>query len=321
MKKIYCILLFCLGFCSIAIGQENPFSKYGEFYRDFQNNIIYMPLGKISFADSVVAFSKGLPAPTKKFGDPKKALGEPDYQRYLSPDYVSLGCGGILVVEFRDNGFVDLPGDDLYFYEVGPSVEPFIVEISTDGKKWKDVGKTRGGSSSMDITAADRGLHQIYYYVRLTDLQTFCPGETPGSDIDAVGTVSGVFKISLNTDVLFDTDKYTLKQEPLHILEELATKIERIGNSEILIEGHTDSDGSIPYNITLSENRAFSVADKLHELLQGKGEFTYSIKAYGEAKPRATNNTDAGKQLNRRVEIIVLPDLEFYKVPERPSDQ
>lgn len=315
-KTIFIFFLFLVGI-SAVYSQDKPFSKFGQFYKDTQNNFIYMPLGRISFADRIVSFSPGFPMPLEKFGDPQQALEEPDYTDYNSPEYVSLGCGGKLVLQFSDNGFIDMPGRDLYFFEVGPSVEPFDVEISTDGKKWKKVGPLEGGSSSIDIASADRGLRQIYYFVRITDLKSFCPGETPGSDIDAVGTVSGVFKISLNADVLFDTDKYNLKEKSVNTLVKLAKDILKIGNAEVLIEGHTDSDGSIPYNIELSKNRAASVADKLNDLLWGKGEYTYTTKGYGESTPTATNKTDAGKQKNRRVEIVVLPDMEFYKVPER----
>ncbi|HET8838113.1 MAG TPA: OmpA family protein [Flavobacteriaceae bacterium] len=297
--------------------QEPAFSHFGKFYQDTQNNIIYMAMGEISFADSIVSFSPGFPKPIDKFANPEQALGEPDYKEYDSPEYVSLGCGGKLILQFTNNGFIDMPGVDLYFFEVGPSVEPFDVEISTDGKKWDKVGPLEGGSSSIDISKADRGKGKIYYFVRITDLKSFCPGDTPGSDIDAVGTVSGVFKLSLDADVLFDTAKYNLKEKPVDILKQLALDIQRIGNAQILIEGHTDSDGSIPYNIELSENRAISVSDKLHNLLEGKGEFTYVTKAYGESSPKATNETENGKRLNRRVEIVVIPNKEFYKIPER----
>ncbi len=276
-----------------------------------------MALGEISFADSVISFTPGFPKAIEKFSNPEKALGEPDYTEYDSAEYVSLGCGGQLVLEFKNNGFIDMPGKDLYFFEVGPSVEPFDVEISTDGKKWEKLGPVRGGTSSIDISSADLGKGEIYYFVRLTDLKSFCPGNTPGSDMDAMGTVSGVFRLSLNADVLFDIAKYNLKEKSLDILEQLATDIIKIGDAEILIEGHTDSDGSIPYNIILSKNRAISVADKLNDLLKGKGEFTYTTKAYGESKPKSTNKTEVGKQQNRRVEIIVIPDQKFYETPDK----
>lgn len=311
------LFLFFLMASHGLFGQENPFSKFGQFYRDSKSNIIYMPLGEISFADSIVSYSPGLPPPAEAFGQPEKALYEPDYTSYLSPEYVSLGCGGVLVLQFQDNGFVDMPGDDLYFFEVGPSVEPFDVEISSDGKKWKKVGPVDGGTTSIDIRSADKGLKEIYYYIRLTDLKSFCPGNTPGSDIDAVGTVSGVFRISLNTNVLFDSDEYVLKEEALVNLEELAGDIVKIGDADILIEGHTDSDASDQYNITLSENRTTSVMNKLNSLLKGKGEFWFMTKSYGESRPIATNNTPEGKQKNRRVEIVVIPDEKFYTVPEK----
>ncbi|HLU80512.1 MAG TPA: OmpA family protein [Flavobacteriaceae bacterium] len=315
-KILFVLFVVCLTNQNIYC-QENPFSQFGKFYRDSKSNIIYMPLGEISFADSVISYSPGFPSPIDKFKDPQKALHEPDYKSYLSPEYLSLGCGGVLVLIFTDNGFINMPGDDLYFFEVGPSVEPFDVEISTDGKNWEKVGPVAGGTTSIDIKDVDRGRKQIYYYIRLTDLKSFCPGDTPGSDIDAVGTVSGVFKISLNTCVLFDSDEYVLKEEATENLEKLAQDIIKIGNADILIEGHTDSDASDQYNIILSENRTTSVMNKLNSLLQDQGEFWYKTKFYGESRPIATNETEEGKQKNRRVEIVVMPDEKFYTVPER----
>jgi outer membrane protein OmpA-like peptidoglycan-associated protein len=317
MRRAILILLLSAFANQNLFCQENPFSKFGKFYRDSKSNIIYMPLGEISFADTIVSYSPGFPRPIAKFENAQEALYEPDYKSYQSPEYVSLGCGGVLVLQFRDNGFIDMPGDDLYFFEVGPSVEPFDVEISMDGKEWKKMGPVDGGTTSIDIVSADKGLKQIYYYIRLTDLKSFCPGETPGSDIDAVGTVSGVFRISLNTNVLFDSDEYVLKEEAQDNLEELAEDILKIGDADILIEGHTDSDASNQYNITLSENRTTSVMNKLNQLLKDKGEFWFKTKSYGESRPIATNETEEGKQKNRRVEIVVLPDAKFYTVPER----
>lgn len=300
-----------------AFAQEKTASYFGKFYRDNQDNIIYLPQGGISFADTIVSYSCGFPKPNKEFDDPQQALGEPNYTKYLNPKYVSLGCAGKMVIQFKDNGFTDMPGKDLYFFEVGPSIEPFDVEISTDGKNWIRIGPLGGGYSSIDIASANTGERKIYYYVRITDLQSFCRGKTPGSDIDAVATVSGVFKISLNSDLLFDSGKYNLKEKSVNILHDLAKKIIEIGDAEILIQGHTDSVGTPSYNLSLSENRSQSVAEKLHFLLKEKGSYAYTTKAYGESKPTASNKTAAGKQKNRRVEIIVLPNMEFYKTPRK----
>lgn len=315
-KKIPALLLSLL--CIMGShSQETPISEVGKFYQNHQNNVIYMPMGEISFADSIVSYSQGYPKPIEKCSHTKNALGEPDYISYLKPRYVSLGCGGILIVEFKDNGFIDLPGDDLYFFEVGPSIESFEVDISTDGKKWRKIGSVRGGSSSIDIGSQGKKMNEIYYYIRITDLKSFCPGETPGADIDAVATLSGVYKIDLNGDLLFDSGKYNLKATAINKLNKLAKKIIKIGNAKILIQGHTDSDGSIQLNINLSKNRVKTVTTQLKSLLKEKGKYIYTTEAYGESQPTASNVTQAGKQKNRRVEIVVLPDMEFYQIPER----
>lgn len=286
----------------------------GKYYKSVEGTPIYMPLGEISFADKVVSFKKGNPPALEKFSDPEKALGEPDYVHYRVANYVSLGCGGELVLEFTDNGFIDMEGPDLYFWEVGPSEEPFQLEISTDGKEWRDLGIVGGGKSFVDISpVTNEEDKEIFYFVRITDQKTICTGETIGSDIDAVGTISGVIKIQLNSDVLFDFDKHNLKNEAREEISRLAGKIAQVGMAEIVIEGHTDSDGSAEYNLYLSQRRANSVLKKLKKELEGKGEYIYKTIAHGEEKPITDNDTNEGKQQNRRVEITVLPHRDFYK--------
>lgn len=308
------LLLFSL--CSLNIfGQESKSPDVGKFYKDNQGNYIYMPMGKMSFADSIVAYSCGFPKPIKKFSQPKKALGEPDYTDYLKSKYVSLGCEGHLVVQFTDNGFIDRPGKDLYFFEVGPSVEAFDVEISSDGKHWVKIGPVGGGYSFIDIAEAKEEVNDVYYYIRITDLRSFCPGKTPGADIDAVGTVSSVYKMNLNGDVLFDSGEFLLQQKFIKKIAQLAHKISNLGNAKIIIQGHTDNTGATSYNKNLSLNRANRVADELQKKLRNKGKYTYRIEAFGESRPIASNATEVGKQKNRRVEVLVIPVASFYNAP------
>ncbi len=271
-----------------------------------------MPLGKISFADKVVSFNIGNPHSREEFSNPAEALGEPNYTHYKVPRYVSLGCGGQLTLEFTDNGFIDMEGPDIYVWEVGPSEEDFLIEISKDGKEWRSLGRIDGGKSYIDIAPVIQEEQEVFYFVRLTDLEQVCTGDTPGADIDAVGTISGVIKIELSADVLFNSARFNLKPEANLVLENLANKILQVGIAEILIEGHTDSDGSVAYNQGLSQQRANAVLNKLKDVLK-EGEYLYKTKAHGKSKPIATNNTKKGKQLNRRVEIIVLPHKYFYK--------
>lgn len=290
-----------------------------KFYKIGKSDKLFMPLGKLSFADRVVSFKKGDPVGTELYTNTANCLGEPNFVDYLKkPTYLSLGCGGQLTVEFTDNGFIDIDGDDLYFWEVGPSLEPFQVEISTDGKKWIDLGPVKGGSSTVDIADGVPPSEEkiIYYFVRVTDLKGFCRGPSPGSDIDAIGTIGGVIKLSLQAKLLFDVDKFKLKSKALSALKKFKSQLTQIPNAELRIEGHTDSDASDAYNQTLGMKRATSVLDYLKEYLEKADAYEYTAISYGEKRPIATNKTKAGKQKNRRVEIIVIPSKEFYKPGE-----
>lgn len=316
MKGSKKIVLLLLVFVLSAMSVEAQKFFEGKYYPSAKGEPIYMPLGTISFADKVVSFEKGDPIPLEEFLNPEEALGEPNYTHYREPNYLSLGCGGVVVLEFSDNGFIDMDGPDLFLWEVGPSKEPYNLEISTDGKQWRNLGVMDGGKEEVDISRvvdSDAEDVEIFYFVRITDLKTICTGDTIGSDIDAVGTISGVIKIELSTDVLFDFDKYEIKADAKESILELSDKIAEVGMAEIRIEGHTDSDGTEAYNNILSERRAEAVLQKLETLLTDKGTYIFKTKSYGELRPIATNETEEGRQQNRRVEIVVLPHKDFYK--------
>ncbi len=310
MKNTFLFVFFL--FFSIFMFAQDAVVE-GKIYSSTKGEPIYMPIGKISFADRVVDFIQGNPKAQTDFTNPEEALGEPNYIHYRVPRYVSLGCGGQLTLEFTDNGFVDMEGADLYVWEVGPSEESFLFEISKDAKNWLNLGIIEGGKSYIDIAEVVTDIRDIFYFVRITDQKDICTGNTAGVDIDAVGTISGVMKINLSADVLFDTAKYNLKPNANASIDSLAKQIKQLGMAKIIVEGHTDSDGSELLNLRLSERRAQSVITKLKSLLGEKGIYDYESLAYGLSKPRATNGTEEGKQLNRRVEVIVLPHRDFYK--------
>lgn len=309
MKSTF-LLVFFLIFSLAGTAQDAVVE--GKYYTSTRGEPIYMPIGKLSFADRVVEFIQGNPKAQEDFTNPDEALGEPNYVHYKVPRYVSLGCGGQLTLEFTDNGFVNMEGPDLYVWEVGPSEESFQFEISKDGKNWLDLGIIEGGKSYIDIESVVTDIRDVFYFVRITDQKEICTGNTPGADIDAVGTISGVLKINLSADVLFDTAKHNLKPIANASIDSLAKQIKQVGMAKIIVEGHTDSDGSDLYNLRLSERRARSVITKLKSLLDDNGIYDFESVAYGLTKPRSTNETEEGKQLNRRVEVIVLPHRDFY---------
>lgn len=288
-------------------------NETGKYYKIDRYERVYLPLGKISFADKLVGFKVGYPAPNQKYRDSTECLHEPNYTNYHTPNFVSLGCGGSLTVEFTDNGFMNLPGDDLYIFEVGPSRESAKVEISENGKDWLYAGDIAGGKSSIDLSDVGIDEETVFYFLRITDLKDLCRSISAGADIDAIGAINSVIRLTINTDVLFDVAKFDLKEMAKNSLDSLANTIRKVDKATIVIDGHTDSDGVEEMNMILSENRCISVKERLIEIFGKSKNYNYEIKPHGESKPRVPNDTDGNKQINRRVEITVLPPKDYYE--------
>ena len=105
------------------------------------------------------------------------------------------------------------------------------------------------------------------------------------------------------SDVLFDTGKYTLRPGAREKLAKISGIVLAHPGLKLEIEGHTDSVGSDEYNQQLSENRAGAVRDYL--LQQGIAINNLLTRGFGETMPVASNDTPAGRQQNRRVELVV----------------
>ena len=103
--------------------------------------------------------------------------------------------------------------------------------------------------------------------------------------------------------MLFDVDKATLKPGAREKLARIAGILGSHPDLRIEIEGHADSTGSEEYNQRLSERRAESVRTYFNS--QGVTKPIVAAVGFGETRPVATNGTSAGRQQNRRVEIIV----------------
>jgi outer membrane protein OmpA-like peptidoglycan-associated protein len=104
-------------------------------------------------------------------------------------------------------------------------------------------------------------------------------------------------------DVLFDTGKASLKAGATSNLNKLVAFLNEYSDRTVLIEGYTDSVGSEDYNQGLSERRADSVKSYLAG--QGIGSIRLSAAGKGESDPVASNDSAAGRQQNRRVEVVI----------------
>ncbi len=105
-------------------------------------------------------------------------------------------------------------------------------------------------------------------------------------------------------NIYFDFDKTTLKSESFVELNKVVDFLKQNSSVSIEISGHTDSKGSDTYNLNLSQGRSQSVVDYL--VSQGIDSSRLQAQGYGESKPIDTNDTEAGRANNRRVEFTVL---------------
>jgi outer membrane protein OmpA-like peptidoglycan-associated protein len=126
--------------------------------------------------------------------------------------------------------------------------------------------------------------------------------QIPG--VDVTRTADNELKVTVKNDVLFDYNSAGLRSASRSSLREMANVFDQYPNTTINVQGYTDSTGSNSYNERLSERRASSVANYI-ESLGVRGSRVQTI-GYGESRPRASNGTASGRQLNRRVEIHIL---------------
>ncbi|MFT5784162.1 MAG: outer membrane protein OmpA-like peptidoglycan-associated protein, partial [Candidatus Krumholzibacteriia bacterium] len=133
-----------------------------------------------------------------------------------------------------------------------------------------------------------------------------------GATVTRVG--EGI-KITFDSGILFEIAESNLHNNAETNLSNLAEILNKYDDTEILIEGHTDSTGGDDYNMTLSRNRAQAVAVFLERAQVMPTRFT--IMGYGEGQPAATNDTAAGRASNRRVELAIFANDKLKKEAER----
>jgi OOP family OmpA-OmpF porin len=129
-----------------------------------------------------------------------------------------------------------------------------------------------------------------------------CPGTLPGLKVNSRGCV--LSQTVALSGVHFEFNKSRLMLDSQTVLDKVAESLSNEPDVHIIIMGHTDSVGSDAYNLKLSQSRAESVVRYLTS--KGISESRQKAKGYGESKPVADNNTDEGRERNRRVELQVI---------------
>ncbi len=176
-----------------------------------------------------------------------------------------------------------------------------------DGTKGAVIGAVVGGTAGAIIGK--------YMDKQAQELEEEVPGATVEKvevvDPETGETITESVTVTFDGGVLFEFGKASLTAASRAELDRMAGVFVRYPDTDILIDGHTDNVGSEQTNQTLSEKRAASVADYL--VAQNISRARMKTTGYGEMKPVTTNETDAGRAKNRRVELSIKANENLAK--------
>jgi outer membrane protein OmpA-like peptidoglycan-associated protein len=140
--------------------------------------------------------------------------------------------------------------------------------------------------------------------------------DIPGAKVERVE--EGI-KVEFNEKILFDFSKSDLGEAARGNLTKLVDVLNKYPNTNIEIQGHTDSRGTDEYNMGLSERRAASVRDFLQS--QGIASGRMTTRGFGESAPAYTNDTPEGMAQNRRVEFLITANDQMKADAKKQAEQ
>ena len=175
-----------------------------------------------------------------------------------------------------------------------------IIGHQIDGKSGRYVGAALGALAG--------GGAGHYMDNQQRDFEQAMLDEQRNNQLEIERLRDDTLKLTVDSEVSFDFGKADIKPSFRPSLDKLARLLQKYDRTVVHVVGHTDSIGSDSYNQGLSERRALSVGDYLASY--GVPRERLRTEGRGESEPRADNATEAGRQLNRRVEIFVKPIVE-----------
>ena len=137
----------------------------------------------------------------------------------------------------------------------------------------------------------------------------------PGVEVERIG--EGIKLVLGENAVQFDFNKASLTAKAKTNLDKLTAVFKDYADTDIVIYGYTDSKGADEYNLNLSKQRANSVKDYL--VAKGLKGTRFTVQGLGEADPIATNDTDAGRAQNRRVEFAITANDKMQADAEKEA--
>ena len=161
----------------------------------------------------------------------------------------------------------------------------------------KQVGNTAAGAV---IGAAVGGAAGAIIGHQMDQQAKELEGDLANADVERIG--EGIV-VKFDSGILFDFDSSNLRSNARANLAELAQSLQKYPGTEVLVVGHTDATGSDDYNMNLSYRRANAAAEYLQS--QGITRSRIETAGRGETEPIASNDSESGRQENRRVEVAI----------------
>lgn len=177
-----------------------------------------------------------------------------------------------------------------------------VIGSATGGTLGAIIGKKAGNTAvGAVIGGAIGGVAGAYIGRKMDKQAEEIRKNVPGAEVIEAG--EGLI-VKFDSGILFDVNKSELKSEAMTNIQNLASSMKNNPETNIMVIGHTDADGSDSYNYSLSERRAAAV--KSYALAQGVAGGRLTTVGKGETEPIADNSTANGKAQNRRVEIVIV---------------
>lgn len=183
-----------------------------------------------------------------------------------------------------------------------------LIGAGAGGAVGAGIGKAAGNTALGAIIGATVGGVAGGIIGKKMDKQAEEISKIPGAEVKRVG--EGI-NVTFEEGVLFGYDRFDITSSAENKLEQLAEILNKYPDTYVLVEGHTDSKGTDSYNETLSEKRALAVSDELRD----KNVKSKRIKTawYGETQPKYSNETEASRAKNRRVEFAIYANEELIE--------
>jgi outer membrane protein OmpA-like peptidoglycan-associated protein len=166
-----------------------------------------------------------------------------------------------------------------------------------------DSNRGRGAAAGAAIGAAAGALGGYVWNKRMEDQQKQIQQQTQGTGVEVTRTADNRLQINIPGDIAFDSGQAAIRPNFRSALDNFAQSLQQNPSTTVTIVGHTDSTGSPAVNEPLSLQRADATRDYL--VTRGVGGNRFQIDGRGAREPVASNDTDAGRARNRRVEIFL----------------